>query len=272
MVFFFLLCYNTFGDIMLICPICKEKLQIVNNSYKCINNHSFDISKSGYTNLLISKTNSGDNQEMVNARFIFLNKGYYKNLALKIKELTQDLPKDFILDAGCGTGYYSSFLKDNNIIYGYDISKYAINKASKTYKDNKYFVASSNNIPISNNSVDILLSIFAPTFANEFYRVLKNSGYFILVGPGKYHLYELKEKIYDNPYLNEEKDYKLDNFTLVNKENLKYQVLVDSLDILPLLEMTPYFYKTNPDDIKKINVSNLNITLDFTIEIYKKRL
>ena len=85
MVFFLLLCYNTFGDIMLICPICKEKLQIVNNSYKCINNHSFDISKSGYTNLLISKTNSGDNQEMVNARFVFLNKGYYKNLALKIK-------------------------------------------------------------------------------------------------------------------------------------------------------------------------------------------
>ena len=80
MVFFLLLCYNTFGDIMLICPVCKEKLQIVNNSYKCINNHSFDISKSGYTNLLISKTNSGDNQEMVNARFVFLNKGYYKNV------------------------------------------------------------------------------------------------------------------------------------------------------------------------------------------------
>lgn len=257
---------------MLICPICKEKLDRYDNSYKCINNHSFDISKSGYTNLLISKTNSGDNKEMVNARFLFLNKGYYKNLALKIKELSKDLPKNIVLDAGCGTGYYSSFLQDNNLIYGYDISKHAINKASKTYKDNIYFVASSNNIPITNNSIDLLLTIFAPTFAYEFYRVLNNNGHFILVGPGKYHLYELKEKLYNNPYLNEEKNYQLDNFILVKKENLKYQVLVDSIDLLPLLEMTPYFYKTNPSDLQKIKDSNLNITLDFYIEIYKKRL
>ena len=66
-----------------------------------------------------------------------------------------------------------------------------------------------------------MLTIFAPTFANEFYRVLNNNGHFILVGPGKYHLYELKEKLYNNPYLNEEKNYQLDNFILVKKENFR---------------------------------------------------
>ena len=32
---------------MLICPICKNKLQKIDNTYKCQNNHSFDISKKG---------------------------------------------------------------------------------------------------------------------------------------------------------------------------------------------------------------------------------
>ena len=38
---------------MIICPICKEKLEREGKSYRCINNHSFDISKSGHINLLI---------------------------------------------------------------------------------------------------------------------------------------------------------------------------------------------------------------------------
>ena len=61
----------------MICPNCKQKLQKIDNSYKCINNHSFDISKQGYVNLLLNTSNSGDNKEMINARSIFLQKGYY---------------------------------------------------------------------------------------------------------------------------------------------------------------------------------------------------
>lgn len=258
---------------MIICPTCKEKLKKLNKTYKCKNNHSFDEAKSGYTNLLISKTNSGDNQEMVNARFIFLNKGYYEPLALKIKEISSKYNNKIIVDAGCGTGYYSNFLKtESNSIYGFDISKLAINKASKSYKNNNYFVASSMSLPIENNSTDILLTVFAPTFSNEFYRVLKDTGIFILVIPGKYHLYELKEKLYDNPYLNEEKNYKLDNFVPLNKENIKYKVEIIQEDILSLLAMTPYFYKTNPSHLDNLNVKSLSLTLDFNIEIYKKAL
>lgn len=258
---------------MIICPTCKEKLEKLNKTYKCKNNHSFDEAKSGYTNLLISKTNSGDNQEMVNARFIFLNKGYYEPLALKIKEISSKYNNKIIVDAGCGTGYYSNFLKtESNSVYGFDISKLAINKASKSYKNNNYFVASSMSLPIENNSTDILLTVFAPTFSNEFYRVLKDTGIFILVTPGKYHLYELKEKLYDNPYLNEEKNYKLDNFVPLNKENIKYKVEIIQEDILSLLAMTPYFYKTNPSDLDNLNVKSLSLTLDFNIEIYKKAL
>ena len=36
----------------LICPICGEKLNIVDRSYLCPNRHSFDVARQGYVNLL----------------------------------------------------------------------------------------------------------------------------------------------------------------------------------------------------------------------------
>lgn len=258
---------------MLRCPVCASPLCLTKNkTYACKNNHSFDISKSGYTNLLLSKTNSGDNKEMVNARSNFLNLGYYKKLALKIKDIVKDYKNDVIVDAGCGTGYYSSFLKtENNTIYGFDISKFAIEKASKLNKNINYFVASSASFPLDNNVADIILTVFAPTFPKEFKRVLKDNGIFILVVPNKLHLYELKEMLYTAPYLNSEKNYSLDDFILIKKEDLTYKINIDKPNLFSLIQMTPYFYKTNPDSFKNIK-DNTDLTLDFTIYVYKKDL
>ena len=67
-----------------ICPVCKEKLCIQNKSLVCSNNHTFDIAKSGYVNLLLSKQAGknvhGDNKLTVRARRDFLSKGYYSRL------------------------------------------------------------------------------------------------------------------------------------------------------------------------------------------------
>ena len=65
-----------------ICPVCKEKLYAQNKSLVCNNNHTFDIAKSGYVNLLLSKQAGknvhGDNKLMVRARRDFLSKGTLK--------------------------------------------------------------------------------------------------------------------------------------------------------------------------------------------------
>ena len=68
----------------LVCPKCKKELQLNNRTFKCQNNHSFDLSKEGYVNLLLNKVDAGDNKEMVNARSDFLNKGYYLHYILLI--------------------------------------------------------------------------------------------------------------------------------------------------------------------------------------------
>ena len=260
--------------LMLICPKCKSPLNKYDNTYKCSNNHSYDISKHGYVNLLISKTGAGDSKEMVNARKQFLDKGYYQKLALKIGDIIKkDIhDEDYLLDNGCGTGYYDYIIKQNhkNII-GLDISKFAIEKASKFNPDLKYIVASSNDIPLNDKSIFCIINIFSPTFAKENNRVLKDDGLLIVVLPAKKHLLELKDVIYDNPYLNEEEIPNYEYFFLHNKETIMFNENLNYEDIINLLNMTPYIHKTSINDLNKINnIDKLNITFSFNIFMYKK--
>ena len=101
---------------MLICPKCKLKLTKDHNNnnhfFRCPNNHCFDISKEGYVNLLLSKTDAGDNKDLIKARVEFLNKGYYFNLVEKLQDIIKQLNINTLLDAGCGTGYYTNYFKE----------------------------------------------------------------------------------------------------------------------------------------------------------------
>ena len=69
----------------ILCPICKEKLNLVNKSYYCLNKHCFDLAKEGYLNLnLKNSQNTGDENEMIKARKRFLEKDYYHFLRAEI--------------------------------------------------------------------------------------------------------------------------------------------------------------------------------------------
>ena len=60
-------------EMSFICPICRQELLLVHNSYMCAYKHNFDRSNEGYVNLLVgNKTTSGDEQGMIQARRNFL--------------------------------------------------------------------------------------------------------------------------------------------------------------------------------------------------------
>lgn len=268
-----------------ICPVCKNKLFIVEKSLKCKKNHSYDIAKSGYVNLLLSsQMNSkipGDNKIMVNSRRDFLEKGYYSKLRNLLCETVLKHAKsgDLILDAGCGEGYYTSSvfcaIKDIEIktkILGIDISKIAADTAAKRCKDVFYAAASIFHIPIEDKMCDILFTLFAPYCGEEFNRVLKNNGIMIMVIPSEKHLIQLKQAVYDNPYLNEVKDYNLDGFTLLESIKIHDEINLESNeDIQNLFTMTPYYYKTSSEDKAKLSaLENLSTEIEFEILTYKK--
>ena len=145
---------------MYICPVCKKALELKNNSFVCENNHCFDIARQGYVNLLTTvghnPKNAGDNKNMVTARTKFLEKDYYKPLALKLSEIIGG--SHTVIDSGCGEGYYTTLCAKNNPdtqFFGIDIAKSAISHAgsvSRSIPNVKFAVASSLNCRFRQNS------------------------------------------------------------------------------------------------------------------------
>ena len=265
-----------------ICPNCKEELIENNNILECKNRHCFDIAKEGYTNLLLAnKKNSqfpGDNKQMVLAREEFLKKDFYKPLANTLSKcvIERDKKSGYILDAGCGVGYYSqsiaNTIENRTNIYGIDISKFAIQKAAKKNQRLNFAVASIFDLPFKDKTFDVILNVFSPKSYKEFNRVLKDDGLLLEVMAGEKHLWELKEVLYKDSVRENVPDFEYGDFKLDKKENIKYKIHIDSnIDLENLLTMTPYRYKTSEADIKALSsVDILDVTIDFIIACWKK--
>lgn len=263
-----------------ICPVCRKNLNDLGNLCKCDNRHCFDKSKFGYVNLLQSQKSSakrhGDDRLMVRARRDFLNAGYYGFLLDGLYEICEKFFTDnsVILDAGCGECYYSSEIKQK---YGFDfvgvdISKDALEFASKRKSGIKTAVASLFDLPFADGCFDGLLNIFSPEADGEFRRVLKKDGIMIRVIPLERHLYDLKAVIYDKPYENEVPEPSVDGFELIKTVQRKARIhLRNNDDIQNLFKMTPYYYKTGKDDQQKINsLESFETQAEFEIRIYKR--
>lgn len=277
--------------ILLTCPICKEHLyrHIEEKTFKCKNNHSYDIAKQGYVNLLISNMkrskNPGDSKEMVLARVDFLRRGFYKNISDNINEVicgyfNNMQEKIEVLDVGCGEGYYLTNLKEslksNNIkadCYGMDVSKEAVKYASRSEKECLFAVGNNYHIPAEDNSIDCILSVFSPIDIDEINRVLKKDGIFVRVLPRKNHLIEMRNIIYSVVNLND-KVYKPDSEKddYINEVNVTYKLHLNNEEFTSLLKMTPHYWKSTPENKEKLEeYEELEITVDMRIGVFKKK-
>lgn len=262
------------------CPVCRSDMHNHDRCLKCENGHSFDLAKEGYVNLLTSSHKSGDllgdNKSMALSRQSFLNKGYFASLSGFLSGYIKENCKenDVLLDICCGEGYYSAeVLKENNLtLYGFDLSKNMVRLAGKRKLTATFFVANLSRIPIKNESTDLAFHLFAPFHEKEFSRVLKKSGKLLTVVPGANHLFELKEKLYDKPYKNDEKLPETSELKLIDTCKVKEKItLISKEDIESLFMMTPYYYRTSPADKDKLkNLSSLDVTVEFVIGVYAK--
>ena len=259
---------------LFICPKCKEKLEERGGSLYCLNNHCFDIAKEGYVNLMLANDkhslNPGDNDDMVVSRDLFLNKGYYSKMAQEVSNIISKYKRKVVLDAGCGTGYYTKQLVVNNV-YGIDISKKAVKIASKKDSNISFAVSSVFNTPFKDNTFDAIISIFSPLAFEEFSRILKDDGIVVCVFPGEMHLIELKKAIYGTETILNDKAVSSDMFTSIEKQNVNGRMLLNKDDISNLVRMTPYFYTTPKEKLDNLNgVESLDVQYDFIIEVLKR--
>lgn len=253
----------------IVCPICKKVLTKYEKSYKCLNNHNFDIAKQGYLNLnMHNSQTSGDNTLMINARNAFLNNKHYDFLLNEINKHINE--NDNLIDLACGEGYYTSRFNSKHKI-GIDLSKQGLKIASKNDHNTLYLLNSIFKNPLEDKCADKIITIFAPIAKEEINRILKDNGEFILVKPDVYHLYELKEVLYEKPYLNEIDDIKIEGLKLNEEIKISDIQTLNSEDLNNLFMMTPYFNTTSIEDKKKLEtINSLKITFAFIVDIYKK--
>src|SRR5574344_1457235 len=91
---------------------CKEKMYVAGESLKCTNKHTFDITKKGKINFIISpkiKESKVYNEKLFTCRRKFIENGYYADVYESIANEINGLNLDDItmLDLGCGEGIRS---------------------------------------------------------------------------------------------------------------------------------------------------------------------
>ncbi len=264
---------------ILICPVCKNELNCDNRTFRCESNHCFDIAKEGYVNLLSahkSGDNTGDNKEMARSRRDFLEKGFYSLLAVAVGECMEKYSSvgDNVLDICCGEGYYTSELtkKYNRNFFGFDLSKNMVRLAAKRKCNARFFVANIASIPVKSSSVKFAFHLFAPFHCSEFSRILSDDGVVVTAIPGREHLLGLKKVLYNEPYLNDEKEPVSDGLELVEKIRVRETITLDNKqDINALFQMTPYYYHTPTEGMNRLDEAESLITeIEFVLLVYKK--
>ncbi len=260
---------------MLICPVCGEKLDILDRNARCGNGHCFDLAKEGYVNLLRSNRPGdviGDDKLSARARRDFLNKGYYSALQNALCQIFGERSGN-VLDICCGEGYYTAALGKNAKlqVYGFDISREMVRLAAKR-GNGSYFVANMASIPVKAESMDYATHLFAPFIEEAFYRVLKPGGHLFTVIPGRKHLWGLKQALYETPYENDEKLPQTRELQLVSVKKVTDTIkLASQEDIQAVFRMTPYYFHTSPADKAKLEgLSELETPVEFVIAEYVK--
>lgn len=260
------------------CPLCGGLLTKSENALRCPSHHSFDVARQGYVHLLpVQSKHSaapGDTREQVLSRRAFLESEVYAPIcdALTAAARARGIGGQ-LLDVGCGEGWYSARLARalGLSLTGLDISKEAVRWAAAKYKGHQWLCASASRLPVEDGSVDLLTSLFAVTFPEEFRRVLKQEGYLFQVLAAQDHLMGLKSIIYDEILL-KEKDLvpALPGFRLEESIPIRFTFTVEGEQVANLFSMTPHVYRIGPGGAQRLrDTHSLTDTASCVLNIYR---
>lgn len=239
----------------LTCPICHQPLHMQANSFKCAANHCFDLSAQNYLNLAPHKNQTANkyNAELFEARRQVFLAGIYQPLLQKLLAICRDYQsaknsQPTILDAGCGEGYFAAELQQAlqpATVIALDLAKSAVQMAAKTYRQTGLYclIGDLANLPLPDNSLDIILNLLSPANYQEFNRVLKPGGLLIKVVPNAQYLAEVRDylQISVQTALDEQQAAKLwqQNLPKAQEINLSYQEPITPELAAAFLQMSP---------------------------------
>ena len=207
--------------------------------------------------------------------------GWTEFICERLKE--HGITSGLVLDLGCGTGTLTELLADRGYdMIGVDGSEdmlmSAQEKKSASGHDILYLQQDLAGFELY-GTVRAIVSVcdslnylteeeeLARTFALVS-NYLEPGGVFISVTPAPDHLLELKQALYDEPYLNTVDE---PPFPLADQLQISEIMKLDRDGIQDLFAMTPYFYHTSEKDRRKLDdIDSLAVTASFLIRIHRK--
>ena len=281
----------------LACPVCRAVLTQNANNLRCAAGHSFDRARQGYWNLLLAhkkrSKDPGDNAAMVQARRDFLDQGYYQPLSDAVNNMAisslKDIHQPKVMDMGCGEGYYTerlhtALVENSNhesnpqapppLVSALDISKHAVKAACRRTKAVQWMVASGADMPLPDDSQDLLCVLFSRLMPEPFAKVLKPGAHLLIAWPGEDHLIELRREIYDEirPSRFDPIAQLSEQFSLVEQQQVRVPfTLQRPEDIQALLGMTPHSQRMAADKRARLDaMKSLPLTLDVNLALLRK--
>lgn len=271
---------------VLICPLCRDRLEPSGQALRCPRRHTFNIARHGYVSLLTGnrRPTSADTAPMVQARAAFLRTGHYAPLTRTLARLAAQLcpPDGTVLDAGVGTGHYLAAVLDAlpaAVGLGLDTSPYALRRAARSHPRAQ---AAGWDIwqplPVRSSSVDLVLNVFAPRNGPEFRRVLRPDGALLTVTPAPRHLDELQRHLgllSVDPAKEERLHRTLSAcFRRDHTEVLEYVMVLTLQDMEALSFMGPTAHHIEPDALRRRIASPgspFRATASFVVSVYRPR-
>lgn len=225
-----------------------EVLELTDAHAQCTSGHLFDRAREGYLNLMVggrlaTTATAGDTPEALKARRIFLSDNWYEPIAHALQKALGDVDGP-VLDIGCGEGYYLSQVT-SSAKFGIDISKKAVQMASKSLPDAQCAVASAFRLPVVAHSCAAVFTVFAPHSFAEYNRVLRPGGKWVTISPGPDHLMQMRPE-YDSDTKAEERFERRSQppVEATSAERLQFSLDLTEEAADALFSMTPLRWQT----------------------------
>ncbi|HYO78797.1 MAG TPA: methyltransferase domain-containing protein [Thermoanaerobaculia bacterium] len=263
----------------LICTVrdCRTPLRREERRAVCANNHSFDVARSGYLNLLQPQErrskNPGDTADAVAARRRFLERGHADVLVDAIVRAQPLTSGQTLLDAGCGEGHHTDAFRRayGARVAGVDISTPAIELAANRYRDCEWIVANADRfLPYADGSFDAVTSITARLSVDEFHRVLAPGGTLLVAIPGADDLVELREAVQGEAVERDRVERTIElfatRFALERHEHAAHVALLDRESISDVLTSTYRgLRRSEQERLKEVDTMRVTLARDLLL-------
>lgn len=259
---------------LLRCPTCQGQLIVASHALRCKAQHTFDIARQGYVNLLgAAPPGSADTAAMVLARAEFLAAGHYRPLAEAVAAAVGPGERP-VVEVGAGTAYYLAATLDQrpaSVGVALDVSVPASRRAARAHHRVGAVVADAWGVlPLADDCADSVLVVFAPRGGAELARVLRPDGRLVVLTPQREHLRELVQPL-GLLGVDEHKGDRLQAalapwFAVTATRTLQIGLRLDAEDVVRVAAMGPSAFHTAAAELRR-RVVGLTLPAEVTAAV-----